>query len=82
MNQKVDYFAITEEDKLLMLDVLNEVFQMSDIRFHFGNITIQKIAELKCKLAHEGFCKRHGIERWEDMTDLDYEQEYREKWES
>lgn len=84
MAEKIDRFAITEDDKRLMMIITHELLQLSsrDLLNMYGSRTIDEIHALHSKLEHESFCKRHGIAWWEDMTADDYEQEYREKWDS
>ena len=79
-----DNFAITKDEKHLVLVVLDELLRLdySTLNRHFGTLTIKEMQDLHSKLFHEDFCKRNGISRWEDMTADDYEQEYRERWES
>ena len=81
---KVDRFAITEDDKRLMLIITSELCKMKydDLNRLLGSLTIKEMWNLHGKLEHEGFCKRNGIARWEDMTANDYEREYHEKWDS
>ena len=80
----IDRFAITEDDKRLMLIITHELLQLKqrDLLQMYGSRTIDEIHALHSKLEHEDFCKRHGIARWEDMTADDYEREYCEKWEA
>lgn len=46
-----------------------------------GSATITELSMLYSKIKFAPYCERHGI-RYEDMTDSDFEDAYREEWEA
>lgn len=74
---------LTRREKAVVEHVLSELLmhKYQDLNLIFGTETIKEMQKLYGKLTYADFCERHGV-AYEDMTEADYEQAYREKWES
>ena len=75
--------VFTEQEQRTVQAVFSSLLEMrySELNRFLGSITIDEMSRIYWKMYHELYCKRHGI-KYEDMTDSDFEQEYREIWES
>ena len=69
--------SVNEAD--LIKGVFCELLSQPNAEGRFGSLTVAYMACLVSKLSYADFCERHDI-NYEDMTDLDFEAAYREKW--
>lgn len=73
----------TEQEQRTILAVLDGVLQLQykEKNNIIGSLTIPEAERLYCKMRYAPYCERHGIE-YEDMTEEDYEDAWREEWDS
>ena len=73
---------MTEKEKRTVLAVFGDLLMKGDDFMHkfIGSETIKDLKEIYSRLRYEDYCNKHGI-KYEDMTDEDFEQAYREEWE-
>lgn len=74
---------LTKNEKRTVVAVFGELLQMgtSKLNTFLGSITIQEMQTLYMKLSYEDYCEKYHI-KYEDMTVEDFEDAYRERWES
>lgn len=73
----------TEREERTILAVLSGVLSLPyDEQLKvIGSLTITDASALYCKMKYAPYCERHGI-AYEDMTESDFEDAYREEWEA
>ena len=72
----------TEEEMRTIKAVFDELHKMpfSDLNKVWGSMTCEEIGRLANKLYYNDYCERHGI-TYEDMTEGDFIDAYRERYE-
>lgn len=73
----------TEQEQRTILAVLDGVLQLPyrEQNKIIGSLTIEDASRLYSKMKYTPYCERHGI-AYEDMTEEDFEDAYREEWDS
>ena len=76
-------FELNNRQKVVVEHVLQELLSKgtNELNKTFGTFTIQEMQDLYSRLHYADFCEKHGI-AYDDMTEADYEQAYREAWEA
>ena len=76
-------FKLTDRDLVVIEHVLCELlcFKYDELNKTFGTLTIEYMQRLHSRLYYRDFCEKYGIQ-YEDMTEDDFEQAYRDMWEA
>lgn len=69
---------LSEKEVRTVYVVLESLLSDERAEYILGSLTREEAGALREKIAHYDFCKRHGIKRWQDMDEADYENEYNE----
>lgn len=74
---------ITERELEVMHGVLDELLHLKydELNKTYGSETIKDMYHLWAKLGYRDYCEKYGVQ-YEDMTEDDFEQAYRDKWEA
>lgn len=74
---------LTSREKNLVQGIIGDLLSKpyNELNKTFGTETIQEMANLYSRMRWDDYCKRHNV-KYEDLTEDDYEQAYREEWES
>ena len=66
-----------EKEHRIVKAVFGELLPYENRTSFLGSLTLAEMCELYSRIAHEPYCKRHGI-KFEDMTEEDFEREAEE----